>query len=98
LPSLAELEGCEIGELGHYEQVSFTTVSQQVDRICQLKLLKRGERPEDRCVHTVHLSQKGLYLVHGTLAHRRQWLAQIVATLSQEEQCQIAAALQGWFN
>jgi DNA-binding MarR family transcriptional regulator len=84
---------CGVSEVGNYLGITDAAASQMVDRLVQLKYLERAEDPDDRRVKQLTLTVRGRALVDKNLEARRRWLEDLVATLSAEEQADIAGAL-----
>jgi DNA-binding MarR family transcriptional regulator len=74
--------------------VSPAGASQMIERMAQQDLVQRAETPGDRRVRLVSLTEKGRQIVDESIAARRAWIEQFLATLPGEEREKIAAALE----
>jgi MarR family 2-MHQ and catechol resistance regulon transcriptional repressor len=84
---------CGITDIGEYLGVSVPAASQMVDRLVGQGVLVRSEGANDRRFKQVALTEKGRELLGRSFEARLQWLAQLTASFTPEEQQLIARAL-----
>ncbi|HEX9019485.1 MAG TPA: MarR family transcriptional regulator [Anaerolineaceae bacterium] len=67
--------------------------TQLVDKLVQLGLVKRSEAPDDRRLKLLTLTEPGRKLIEQGIAARRQWLSQLSASFTPEDQEVFASVL-----
>jgi DNA-binding MarR family transcriptional regulator len=82
-----------VSDIGEHLGISAPAASQMVERLVQGGLLERREDPQDRRYKHIALTLHGNALIASGIAARRQWLEQVTAELSPEEQQTVARAL-----
>lgn len=82
-----------VSDIGEHLGISAPAASQMVERLVKAGLLERREDPDDRRYKQIVLTVRGNALIAGGIAARRQWLEQVTAELSPEEQQTVAGAL-----
>lgn len=80
---------CAISEIAEELGVSTAAASQMVDRMVNEGMILRSEDPHDRRVKLISLTERGHQLLHENFQARRNWLSEIVETLSDEEKEQV---------
>jgi MarR family transcriptional regulator, organic hydroperoxide resistance regulator len=93
LMHLHRREQCGISDLSEQMDVTAAATSQLVDKLVQAGLLVRVEDPNDRRAKQVSLSSAGKALVEKGIMERFRWVEEIAASLTEEEQAQVSAAL-----
>jgi DNA-binding MarR family transcriptional regulator len=84
---------CETTHLVEPLQIGKSAVSQMVERLVAMNLLKRVEMLEDRRVRRLELTGTAQQLIENGIAARQQWLTEINPGLAKDEEALIAAAL-----
>ncbi len=74
-------------------QVSPAGASQMIERMAQQGMVRREERPGDRRVRLVTLTEKGREVVLESIAARQAWIEELVAGLSPSEAERIGDSL-----
>lgn len=82
-----------ISDIGEEMGISNPAASQMLDRMVQDGLIIRTEDPTDRRVKLVHLTEKGLEILHGSLQARQSWLPEVAEKLTDSEKEHIRHAL-----
>lgn len=84
----------EVLDFAEFMQVTPAGASQMVERMVQQGWVRREEAPDDRRVRLVHLTEQGRELVEAGIVARERWIAELAATLTEEEREAVAAALR----
>ena len=74
-----------ISEIAEELGVSSAAASQMIDRMVNEGLILRAESPDDRRVKQVRLTDKGRQLLRENFKARRQWITEIIESLSDKE-------------
>jgi DNA-binding MarR family transcriptional regulator len=82
-----------VSDIGKHLGITRPAASQLVERMVQQGLLERAEDPHDRRFKKVRLTPKGSAVVEGGVQARLQWIEQLTARFTPEEQNTILAAL-----
>jgi DNA-binding MarR family transcriptional regulator len=82
-----------ISDIGSQLSVSKAASSQMIDRLVTLKLVDRMEHPVDRRVKQLTITEKGKFLVEQGINARRQWMEELVAELTSEQEATVISAL-----
>jgi len=82
-----------VSDIGEHLGITAPAASQMVERLVQGGLLERREDPHDRRYKQIVLTLRGTALIASGIASRRQWLEQVTAELSPDEQQTVAGAL-----
>lgn len=85
---------CGISDLGEEMGVTSAAASQLLDRLVQQGLAVRAEDPRDRRNKVVQLTEAGRSIVQEVMAARQMWLANLVDSLTPQEQQQVEAAIR----
>ena len=88
----------KISDLCEHMMVSAAAASQMVDRLEKQNLVIRQPDPEDRRIRNVVLTSEGESFVQKSIEARQSWVKALPASLTEEEQEQITAALQILIN
>lgn len=83
----------EVMDLTELMQVTPAAASQMVERMVQQGLVRRFETPEDRRVRLVELTDLGLKAVENSMVVRQSWVAELLASCSEEEKDTLRPAL-----
>jgi DNA-binding MarR family transcriptional regulator len=86
-------ETCGVSDIGRQLGVSNAAASQMVERMVQQGLLERTECVGDRRIRQLSLTSKGRELVEQAIDARHQWLQELPAQLTREQQAAIVAGL-----
>jgi DNA-binding MarR family transcriptional regulator len=84
---------CGVSDIGRDLGISSAAASQMIERMVQQGLLERTECPGDRRVREISLTVKGRELVERAIEARHQWLHELPAQLTREQQAAIVAGL-----
>jgi DNA-binding MarR family transcriptional regulator len=84
---------CGVSDIGRQLGVSNAAASQMIDRMVQQGLLERTECAGDRRVRQLSLTGKGRTLVEQAIEARHQWLHDLPAQLTREQQTAIVTML-----
>jgi DNA-binding MarR family transcriptional regulator len=84
---------CEVANVKRYIFGDAVADNQIVDRLAQHGLVERKTNPADRRVRMVHLTQQGEELVQASVGTRRQWISELAAKFSGEEQTLITRSI-----
>ncbi|MEW6566609.1 MAG: MarR family transcriptional regulator [Chloroflexota bacterium] len=84
---------CPITGLSGSLDVTAAAASHLVERLVQMGLLAREEDPSDRRVRRVVLTDAGRLLVSRLIEARHQWLSQLTAALTPDQQKEVVRAL-----
>jgi DNA-binding MarR family transcriptional regulator len=82
-----------LSELAEIEAINPTMLSRVVLQLCELGLIRRESRPEDRRAATVTATPAGRRMRERVHRERARALAEYVAELQSAEQAALAAAL-----
>ncbi|WP_438444770.1 MarR family winged helix-turn-helix transcriptional regulator [Gorillibacterium sp. sgz5001074] len=93
LHTLSRKSPMRLTELTANEQVTQSAITQLVTRLERDGLVERRPDPTDGRVVQVHLTERGLEVVHSRRMDRIAGLSRFMEGLSQEEKMAIAAAL-----
>ena len=85
---------CKISDLGEHMMVSAAATSQLVDRLEKQGMVNRTDKPGDRRVRNIVLSQPGENFVIQSIKARQSWLKDIPPKLSSADQKRVAASLK----
>ncbi len=83
-----------VSDLGEGLGISIAAASQMLERLVQQGLVVRVEDPQDRRSKQLALTEKGRRIVQASVHARLEWLADMVADLSDREREQVATALR----
>ena len=83
----------KISELCEHMMVSPGAASQMVDRLEKLEMVARIADPEDRRVRKVLVLEKGESFVEENFTFSQNWLSEIPANITPEEEAQITTVL-----
>ena len=86
-------ETCGVSDIGRQLGVTNAAASQMIERMVQQGLLERTECADDRRIRQVSLTSKGRELVEQAIDARHQWLHELPAQLTREQQAAIVAGL-----
>lgn len=81
-------------ELAEAKQISRAAVSQAVEALVQKGLVSRAQDPQDRRHVRLSLTAEGENLLGSIFQNTRQWMAQVLAPLSEEELQTMAQAME----
>jgi len=85
--------GCAISEVGGHLGVTAAAASQLVERLVKSGLLERTERPGDRRVRELTLTDEGRALIQRGIEARLRWMQDLTTELSPDRQAAIVKAL-----
>jgi DNA-binding MarR family transcriptional regulator len=91
--TVARLGPLGLSELAEIEAINPTMLSRVVVQLCELGLIRRESRPEDRRAATVTATPAGRRMRERVHRERARALAEYVAELAEREQTALAAAL-----
>ena len=80
---------CAISEIAEELGISTAAASQMVDRMVNDGMILRTEDPNDRRVKLISLTDRGGQLLRENFQARRDWLGEIIKSLSSEEKEQV---------
>ena len=83
-----------VSDLGEWLGISIAAASQMLERLVQQELVLRSEDLQDRRAKHLILTDKGCRILEKTIQARRDWLKELVSTLSVGEKEQIATAVR----
>lgn len=83
----------EVTQVCEMMQVTPAGASQMIERMAQQGVVSREEKPGDRRVRLVTLTEKGRQVVLESIAARQAWIDELVAGLSPAEAGRIGNAL-----
>ncbi len=83
----------KISELCEHMMVSPGAASQMVDRLEKLEMVERIADPNDRRVRKVLVIDKGEKFVQENFAFSQNWLSEIPANITPEQEAQITRTL-----
>ncbi len=84
---------CGNSDIAEHLGVTDAAASQVVDRLVQRGLLSRSERPDDRRVRQLEITDAGRRLMEKSVAMRFRWMERLTAELSGEQQNLVDSAL-----
>ncbi|MBW8012278.1 MAG: MarR family transcriptional regulator [Chloroflexi bacterium] len=84
---------CPVTSIGNELGITTPAASQLVDRLVQMDLLERSEDLEDRRVKVVTLTEAGKELIQEGFMAKNEWINDLTATFSDDEQLALAASL-----
>ena len=84
---------CRISEIGALSGATPAAASQLVDRLVQQGLVERTEDPDNRRIKKLHLTEKGLSLIHAGVASNR-FLADLMEALPPRRRQAVHAAFR----
>ncbi len=84
---------CPVSEIGRHLAVTNAAASQLVQRLVEQGYLARTEKPGDRRVRHVSLTDNGRALVQRAVEARRVWIDQIAGQFDEAAQAGIRAAM-----
>ena len=87
-------EHCGISDLSDHLEITNAAVSQLVDKLVQAGMLTRKEDPNDRRAKKVELSPEGRDFLEQGFKERYLWVDKLADALSDEEEAQVAKALE----
>lgn len=82
-----------LGELSQKMYLACSTITDLLDRMERSELVKRYKDDKDKRVYRVKVLDKGNALIEQVMLHRRQYLAQSIQDLTEDQQHQLAASL-----
>ncbi len=85
---------CPVSGLGDDLNITTAAASQLVDRLVQMQLLERTERPDDRRVRHISLSEAGRSLIEEGVEARLGWMRDLADVLNDRQQSEIILALE----
>lgn len=85
--------GCGVTEISRHSGVTNAAASQLVERLVEKQLVERTEDQHDRRMKQLRLTTKGNQLVETSIRERYQWVEELIANLSAEEQRNLLDAL-----
>ena len=96
LGALFQIKGGQsnVSDLGEWLGISIAAASQMLERLVQQELVLRSEDLQDRRAKHLILTDKGCRILEKTIQARRDWLKELVSTLSAGEKEQIATAVR----
>jgi len=94
LYQLSHRGGMAVSDIGSRLGVSNAAASQMLDKLVQNGLVTRAENPEDRREKQLVLTEAGKDVLAETASFRQAWLGRLAASLSPEEQAQVAQAFK----
>lgn len=83
-----------VSDLGDELGVTSAAASQMLERLVQMKLVARSEDPHDRRAKQLVLTDQGRQVLQLAIMARESWLEELAGCLSEQEKCQVTAALQ----
>jgi DNA-binding MarR family transcriptional regulator len=84
---------CSFSKISEQLGVTNAATSQLVERLVQMKLISRTEDPADRRNKILTLTPEGKQLLERAISARSQWMEELAAHLTPEQQTNIATAL-----
>lgn len=82
-----------LGELSNKMYLACSTITDLLDRMERAELVKRYKDEKDKRVYRVKVLDKGNALIEQVLRHRRQYIADSIKELSDEQQALLASSL-----
>lgn len=86
---LSEYGDMTIGELSQKCCLACSTMTDLIDRMEKIQVVKRVRGEHDRRIVYVHLLARGNEIMNKVMDERRQWLADVLSHLSIEERMMI---------
>jgi DNA-binding MarR family transcriptional regulator len=93
LMRLYHSEACGVSEIGEHVGISNAAASQMIDRLVQMGLVARAEKPDDRRAKQLTLTVKGRTLVEEGVEARSRWMEELTGILTEAQQSEISSAL-----
>lgn len=93
LGALSERD-CLANELAKRFSIAMPTVTQRVESLASKGLLERRDDPSDRRLVWLHLTEKGRRIFHHCRERLEERLAEVLASLPQEEKATLVRSLE----
>jgi DNA-binding MarR family transcriptional regulator len=88
-------KGCfAVSDLGESLGITAAAASQMLERLANEGLVTRSEDPHDRRVKQIRLTPLGESTLNESILTHKSWLEHLASSLTEEERCQVAAALK----
>ncbi|MBI4497446.1 MAG: MarR family transcriptional regulator [Chloroflexi bacterium] len=83
-----------VSDLAAQLGISFSTVTEKIDKLVSIGYLKRTKSRRDRRKTLISLTEASFPLVQAALAEQRSWLAQVLHEFTVEEQAVVLRFLR----
>jgi DNA-binding MarR family transcriptional regulator len=93
LMRLYHSEACGVSDIGEHVGISNAAASQMVDRLVQMGLVERTEKPGDRRMKQLTLTAQGRTLVDKGVEARSLWMEELTKVLTDAQRDEISSAL-----
>jgi len=93
LMRLYHSEACGVSDIGEHVGISNAAASQMVDRLVQMGLVERAEKPGDRRMKQLTLTAQGRTLVDKGVEARSHWMEELTEVLTDAQRDEISSAL-----
>jgi DNA-binding MarR family transcriptional regulator len=93
LMRLYHSEACGVSDIGEHVGISNAAASQMVDRLVQMGLVERTEKPGDRRMKQLTLTAQGRTLVDKGVEARSHWMEELTKVLTDAQRDEISSAL-----